>query len=153
MVVNPVSEFVLITIFIQGLLDGPVTDHLFRGELKTLSEAIYAAEQEDFSVRQSHTTLTPHRTHRRSAVGDLDPMDICNAEGGKTRPANDKRLVRCHRCHKMGNYAYEYSISCSEPRGTERSDRPPARRTGGRGSDAVANQQRRGGPSKYRRGQ
>ena len=44
MVVNPVSEFVLITIFIQGLLDGPVTDHLFRGELKTLSEEIYNAE-------------------------------------------------------------------------------------------------------------
>ena len=31
MVVNPVSEFVLITIFIQGLSDGPVRDHLFRG--------------------------------------------------------------------------------------------------------------------------
>ena len=106
MVVNPVSEFVLITIFIQGLSDGPVRDYLFRGELKTLSEAIYAAEQEDFSVRQSHTTLTPHRTQRRSAVGDPDPMDICNAEGGKTRPANDKRLVRCHRCHKMGQYGY-----------------------------------------------
>ncbi|CAI5709403.1 unnamed protein product [Hyaloperonospora brassicae] len=31
MVVNPVSEFVLITIFIQGPSDGPVRDHLFRG--------------------------------------------------------------------------------------------------------------------------
>ena len=56
MVVNPVS--VLITIFIQGLSDGPVRDHMFRGELKTLSEAIYAADQEDFSVGQAHTTLS-----------------------------------------------------------------------------------------------
>ena len=44
MVVNLVSEFVLITIFIQGLSDGPVRDHLFRGELKSLSKAIYTAE-------------------------------------------------------------------------------------------------------------
>ena len=43
MVVNYVSEFVKITIFIQGLADGPVRNHLFRGELKTVSEAIYTA--------------------------------------------------------------------------------------------------------------
>ena len=153
MVVNPVSEFVLITIFFQGLADGPVRDHLFRGELKTLSEAIYAAEQEEFSVRQAHTTLTPHRPQRRSAVGGPEPMDICNVEGGKPRPANDKRLVRCHRCHKMGHYAYECRIPRSEPRGAEHSDRPPARRTGGRGSEAVAKTQQRGGPSKNGRGQ
>lgn len=81
MVMNPVSEFVLITIFIQGLSDGPVRDHLFRGEIKTLSEAIFAAEQEDFSVRQAHTTLTPFRPKRRSAVGGPEPMDLCNVEG------------------------------------------------------------------------
>ena len=65
MVVNPVSEFVLSTIFIQGLSYGPVRDHLFRGELKTLSEAIFAAEQEDYSVRQAHATVTPHRLQRQ----------------------------------------------------------------------------------------
>ena len=43
MVANLVSEFVLITISIQGLEDGPVRDHLFRKELKPLSEAIYDA--------------------------------------------------------------------------------------------------------------
>ena len=43
MVAKPVSEFVLITIFIEGLSDGPVRDHLFCGELKLLLEAIYAA--------------------------------------------------------------------------------------------------------------
>ena len=51
MVVNPVSKFVLITMFIQKLLDGLVRDHLFRGELKKIADGIYAAEQEDFSVR------------------------------------------------------------------------------------------------------
>ena len=92
MVVNPVSEFVLITILIQGLSNGPVRDYLFRGDLKTLSEAIYAAEQKDFSVRQDHTTLTPHRLQRRSLVGGPEPMNLCNIEGGKSGPASDKRL-------------------------------------------------------------
>ena len=49
MVANPVSEFVLITIFLQGLIDGPVRNHLFRIELKWLEEAITTAVQEDFS--------------------------------------------------------------------------------------------------------
>ena len=115
-----------ITIFIEGLADGPVGDHLFRGELKTLSEAIYAAEQEDFSVRQASTTLTPHRSQRRSAVGGPDPVDLCHVMGEKPRSVNDKRMVRCHRYHKLVHYAYEYSIRRSVPRGAERSNRPPS---------------------------
>ena len=59
MVANPVSEFVLITIFLQGLIDGTVRNHLFRIELTLLEEAITTAVQEDFSVRQAHTSLTP----------------------------------------------------------------------------------------------
>ena len=146
MVVNPVSEFVLVTIFIQGISDGPVRDHLFRGKLKSLSEAIYAAKQEDLSVRQAHTTLTPYRLQRRSAVGGPDPLYLCHVEGGNPRPASDKRLVRCHRCHKMRQCEYECSIPRSDPRGNERTDPTPARRTGGRGSEAVAKPQQRGGP-------
>ena len=153
MVVNPVNEFVLITIFIQGLSDGPVRDHLFRGELKTLSEAIHAAEQEDYSVRQSHATSAPYRPLRRPAVGGPEPMDLCLVEGEKPRPMNDKRMVRCHRCHKLGHYAYECSIPRSEPRGAERNVHPPARRTGGRGSVVVAKSQHRSGPSKNGRDQ
>ena len=47
-VANPVSEFVLITIFTQGILKCPVRDHLFRGKPQTLSKAIYAADQGAF---------------------------------------------------------------------------------------------------------
>ena len=54
MVANPVSEFVLIAIFLQGLIDGPVRNHLFRIELKSLEEAITTTVQEDFRVRQAH---------------------------------------------------------------------------------------------------
>ena len=59
MVANPVSEFVLITIFLQSLIDCPVRNHLFRIELKSLEEAITTAAQEDFTVRQTHTSLPP----------------------------------------------------------------------------------------------
>ena len=60
MLSNPVSEFVLSTIFLQGLIDGPVRNHLFRIEFKLLEEAITTAVQEGFSVRQAHTSLTPN---------------------------------------------------------------------------------------------
>ena len=110
MVANPVSELVLIKLFIQGLADGTFRDHLFRGELKTLSEAIYAAEKEGFSVRQAHTTLTHYRPQRRPVVGGREPTDLCHVEGGMHHPANNKRLLRCHCCHKLGHCAYECSV-------------------------------------------
>ena len=77
MVANPVSELVLITIFLQGLIDGHVGNHLFRIELKSLEEAITTAVQEDFSVRQAHTSLTPYRPSRRVEAGGPEPMDLC----------------------------------------------------------------------------
>ena len=52
MVANAISEFVLITIFLQGLIDGPVRNHVFCIKLKSLEESITTAVQEDFSVRQ-----------------------------------------------------------------------------------------------------
>ena len=146
--VNPVSEFVKITLLNQAFADGPVWDHLFHGELKTFLEAIYAAQQEDFSLRQAHTTLTPYCPQRRPAARSPEPMDLCNVEGEKSRPVNDKRLLICRRSHKLKHYASEFSITRSEPRGTECSNRPPARRTELRGSDAVAKPQQRDGPLK-----
>ena len=148
MVVNPVIKFVKITIFIQGLADGPLRKHRFRGELKTLYEAIYAEKQGDFSVRQAHTTLTPYRSQRRSAVGVPEPMDLFHVKGEKPRPVHYKRMVRSHRCQKLEHYAYECSIFRLAPRGAERSNRPPVRRIGGRGSDSVAKPQHRSGPLK-----
>ena len=50
----------LITIFLQSLTNCPVRNHLFHIELKSLKEAITTAVQEDFSVRQAHTSLIPY---------------------------------------------------------------------------------------------
>ena len=76
MVENPVSELVLITIFSQGLTDGPMRNHLFHIESKSLEEAIKTAVQEDFSVRQAHTSVTPHTSSRQVEAGGPEPMDL-----------------------------------------------------------------------------
>ena len=145
-------EFVLITIFLQGLIDGPVRNHLFRIELKPLEEAITTVVQEDFSLRQTHTSLTPYRPSRRVEAGGPEPMDLCSVESERPRSSSSKRLQKCNRCQKLGHYAYECSASRPVSRNTERSDRPSAEKGNGRGSDAVAKSQQRGGPSKNGRG-
>ena len=91
-VANPVNEFVLITIFLQGLIDGPVKNHLFRIELKSLEEAITTALQDDFSVRQAHTSLTPFRPSRRVEAGGPEPMDLCSVESERPRSSRSKQL-------------------------------------------------------------
>ena len=78
MVANPVGEFVLITIFLQGLIDGPVGNHLFRIELKSLEESFTTAVQDDFSVRQAHTSFTPYLPSRRVEARGPEPMDLCS---------------------------------------------------------------------------
>ena len=112
----------LITIFLQGLVDGTVRNHLFRIELKSLEEAITTAVQEDFSVRQAHTSLTPYRPSRRVEAGGPEPMDRCSVESERPRSSSSKRLQKCNRCQNLGHYAYECSDLRPVSRNTERSD-------------------------------
>uniref|UniRef100_A0AAV1VCF1 Retrotransposon gag domain-containing protein n=1 Tax=Peronospora matthiolae TaxID=2874970 RepID=A0AAV1VCF1_9STRA len=62
---NPVDEHTLVSVFMQGLADGPVKTHLFRLELDSLEQAISIAEQEDFSLRQARASSTSYRQPRR----------------------------------------------------------------------------------------
>ena len=55
-------------------------------------------------------------------------MDICVVEGKKPRTYKEKQLLRCHRYHKLGHFAYECIIPLLQPRGTDRSHRPLARK-------------------------
>ena len=63
-VANPVHEHTLITVFMQDLVDGPARNHLFRLDLDTLEQAISAAKQEDFSMRQAHASSSSYRPAR-----------------------------------------------------------------------------------------
>ena len=120
-------EFVLITIFLQGLIDGPVRNHLFRIELKSLEEAITTVVQEDFSLRQTHTSLTPYRPSRRVEAGGPESMDLCSVEIERPRSLSNKRLQKRNCCQKLGNYAYECSASRLVSRKIEQSDRPSSK--------------------------
>ena len=149
----PISEVMKIHIFLKGLTDGPVRTYLFRLELRTLEEAISIAEQEDFSAREARAVSNPSRLQRRQERGGPEPMDLCFVESERPRSTSYKRLQKCHRCQKLGHYSYECSAPRAVPRGTEKSERPLAKKANGRGSNAAAKQQQRSGPSKNGRDQ
>ena len=153
MVANPIPDFVLITVFLQGLTDGPVRSHLFRIELKSLEEAITTAVQEDFNVRQAHTGVAPYRPSRRIEVGGPEPMDLCHTESESSRVTDYKKSQKCYNCQKTGHYAYECSAPGVVPRTTGNSNRQAARRGPRRGSDVVAKPQQRNGQPKNGQGQ
>uniref|UniRef100_A0AAV1U1H4 CCHC-type domain-containing protein n=1 Tax=Peronospora matthiolae TaxID=2874970 RepID=A0AAV1U1H4_9STRA len=145
---NPVDEHTLVSVFMQGLADGPVKTHLFRLELDSLEQAISIAEQEDFSLRQARASSTSYRQPRRYDNGGSEPMELCYVESEKARSTDYKKLRKCNRCQKTGHYAYECSVPRSVSRNTGRSDRPPMRKGQGRGSAVGAKTQQRDGPSK-----
>ena len=141
---NPFHEHTLITVFMQGLTDGPVKTHLFRLELDTLEEAISVAEQEDFSLRQAQASSSSYRPPRLQEYGGPEPMDLSYIESEKPRFTNNKRSQKCNRCQKLGHYAHECSAPRPVPRGTDRNFRPNAKKANCRGSDVVARTQQRG---------
>uniref|UniRef100_A0AAV1UF69 CCHC-type domain-containing protein n=1 Tax=Peronospora matthiolae TaxID=2874970 RepID=A0AAV1UF69_9STRA len=147
-VTPPVDEHTLVSVFMQGLADGPVKTHLFRLELDSLKQAISIAEQEDFSLRQARASSTSYRQPRRYDNGGPEPMELCYVESEKARSTGYKKLQRCNRCQKTGHYAYECSAPRPVSRDTGRSDRPPMRKGQGRGSAVGAKTQQRDGPSK-----
>uniref|UniRef100_A0AAV1VFG1 CCHC-type domain-containing protein n=1 Tax=Peronospora matthiolae TaxID=2874970 RepID=A0AAV1VFG1_9STRA len=145
---NPVDEHTLVSVFMQGLADGPVKTHLFRLELDSLEQAISIAEQEDFSLRQARASSISYRLPRRYDSGGPEPMELCYVESEKARSTDYKKLQKCNRCQKTGHYAYECSARRPVSRDTGRSDRPPMRKGQGRGSAVGAKTQQRDGPSK-----
>uniref|UniRef100_A0AAV1ULD5 Retrotransposon gag domain-containing protein n=1 Tax=Peronospora matthiolae TaxID=2874970 RepID=A0AAV1ULD5_9STRA len=143
---NPVDEHTLVSVFMQGLADGPVKNHLFRLELDSLERAISIAEQENFSLRQARASSTSYRPPGRYDSGSPEPMKLCYVESEKARSTDYKKLQKCNRCQKTGYYAYECSAPRPVSRNTGRNDRPPMRKGQGRGSAVGAKTQQRDGP-------
>ena len=152
---HPVDEHTLIEIFMDGLADGPVRTYMFREEFQSLNKAIAFAEQEDYSLRRSQAKSSTYRPPRRQEVGGSEPMELCRVESEKPRsPSSHKRTARCHRCQKIGHYAYECSVPSNAPRPkTGRDDRRWPNKGPRRGSDNVAKQRQQVGPSKNGQGQ
>ena len=114
--VDPLNQQTVITLFMQGLTDGPVKTYLFQLELNTQEEAIRVAEQEDFSVKQAHVNSNSYRPSRRQENGGPEPMNLGNTRRESSRVNNYKKLQKCNRCQKTGHHAYE----CSAPRAVPR---------------------------------
>ena len=73
-------------------------------------------------------------------------MDLCNTRSESTRVNNYKKLQKCNRCQKTGNYAYECSAPNAVPRTAGNINRQAAKRGPRRGSVVVAKTQRKGQP-------
>uniref|UniRef100_M4BCJ2 CCHC-type domain-containing protein n=1 Tax=Hyaloperonospora arabidopsidis (strain Emoy2) TaxID=559515 RepID=M4BCJ2_HYAAE len=78
--------------------------------------------QEEFSVRQAHTSLIPYRPSRRVEAGGPETMDFCSIESESPLSSSSNRLQKCNRCQKLGHYTYECSPLRPVARNTERCD-------------------------------
>uniref|UniRef100_A0AAV1TRN5 Retrotransposon gag domain-containing protein n=1 Tax=Peronospora matthiolae TaxID=2874970 RepID=A0AAV1TRN5_9STRA len=145
---NPVDEHTLVSVFMQGLEDGPVKTHLFRLELDSLEQAISIAEQEDFSLRQARASSTSYRQPRRYDNGRsrADGTLLCREREDSLYRLQE--VAEMQQMSKTGHYAYECGAPRPVSRDTGRSDRPPMRKGQGRGSAVGAKTQQRDGPSK-----
>ena len=94
----------LIALLMQELTDGPFRNYLFRLEFDTLEEVIRVAEQEDFGVKRAHVSSSLYRNPRGQENEGPEPMELVY-ESEICRVTNYKKLQRCNRCQKTGQYA------------------------------------------------
>lgn len=98
---TPMDEDTLVSIFLQGLKDGPVRTQLFRSYPKSLEDAISEALQEEFSRTQAMRNGSSHAMPRASR--DPMAMDLSNIQGTAQRKDFDKSKIQCYRCNKFGH--------------------------------------------------
>ncbi len=97
-VIHPVDENTLVSIFLRGLKLGPVRTHLIRVYPQTLEEAISCALQEEFSRTQAIPL--------RIAKVPTDPYEMDVSSIRKKSEENSSQLkIKCFRCGKQGHYA------------------------------------------------
>lgn len=75
-----IDEHPKITFFIQSLIDGLVTTHLFRLRYKSMDQAISVAEQVAVSIRQTQISSSIYRPTRRQETLGPKLMDLCYVE-------------------------------------------------------------------------
>ena len=120
------------TVFMQGLVDGPVRNHLLHLELKTFEEEILDAEQKNCGMIEAHARSISCLPTRRQITGGSEPMDTCYVESERPRSSNNKPLQKCNRCQKLEHYAYECSSPRTVPNCTDQNDRLFAKNGNGR---------------------
>ena len=119
---SPVDQATQVSVFLNGLRNGPVRTQLFREYPDTLEEAILKSLQEDFSMRQArvdgYSAPRQSRPYGKS-YGGPSPMDISSMDAHySSENARDvPRAVTCYRCGKQGHFAN----NCRSPANNSRS--------------------------------
>ena len=116
-----------VSVFLNGLANGPVRTQLFREYPHSLEDAISKALQEDFSLKQSRINgfyapkgkplsnnySRPYNSYKTS-YNSPEPMDLSYVNttkdytrGKKSFGPSKRRPLECNCCGKAGHYAYE----------------------------------------------
>ena len=102
---QPIDDATQVSVFLNGLRDGPVRDHSFRVFPETLDKAINIALLEEFSLKQSRRIRSfeisnPTQVKRNTNVPT--PMDLSVAQVvRKNIPNRNNNMTNiCHRCGK-----------------------------------------------------
>ena len=120
---SPLPEEVMVTVFLNGLAQGPVRLEVHRKEPQTLEEAIAVAQREDYCLRQARgLPLAPSNMASPAAACGPEPMDLSAVE--QRRPA-----VQCYGCGRFGHY----QRNCPRNQRGGRAPRGGRGRRGGRG--------------------
>jgi hypothetical protein len=85
-----------VTLFMNGIAEGPPRVQLHRAYPDTLREAFQVALRESDSVRAAAPMTRP-------ASDDMDLSQVSTEESTSTLAAIDSAKVKCYRCHKTGH--------------------------------------------------
>ena len=105
----PIDPATQVSVFLNGLRDGPVRTQLFREYPNTLEVAMSRALEEEFSLKQARrdggafVTPYPSRTTARPRHNGPEPMELGAID---VRPSMNQP-VTCFRCGKRGHMARE----------------------------------------------
>ena len=124
--INPIVEDTKVSVFLNGLRDGRIRDHLFRVFPDTMEKAISIAQEEEFSMiyskRSNINVDNRHNNGNRREQNVPTPMDLSfvnvarksqNSSNFKNRGYKNiqkKNKIKCFRCNREGHISRDCRV-------------------------------------------